>query len=463
MDIQEKIKKFFNRLKKSNLKIAVFGDSIIDEYFYVDSTRISPEFPIPVNITGNDKPNLILPGGAGNVCRQLVDLDNIKLNYYSLLDDEAKKYYEKNRIKTDRCIIIPGPNGRIPRKKRFYNNQVPLFRWDIEKENFGIVNIELYQKELYNLLLSNLDSDICIFSDYSKGVFNDQLDYTYLKCIVDSKKHPLSKWGVCEIFKPNSAEAFTLTQTENHVDQCLILKSKIKCDEVIVTDSYKGFYGINNKNEFFEYESEKEKQAASVIGGGDCYIAYLTLATQLGFDIYDSGEIAFNLSYFYVTKNKNKNLKYIDFYRFFNSKFISAEDLNNRDFKLIFTNGCFDAGLTPGHIECLRFAKNQGGKLVVALNSDDSINRLKGKNRPVLNLQERIEIISSIEFVDFVVSFEEDTPENLINQIKPEIIVKGGDYRFDEVIGRDIAEVLICPYKNSISTTKKMEIINDKI
>ena len=79
MDIQEKIKTFFNRFKKSNFKIAVFGDSIVDEYFYVDSTRISPEFPIPVNLTGNDKPNLMLPGGAGNVCRQFFNFNNIEL------------------------------------------------------------------------------------------------------------------------------------------------------------------------------------------------------------------------------------------------------------------------------------------------------------------------------------------------------------------------------------------------
>jgi D-beta-D-heptose 7-phosphate kinase/D-beta-D-heptose 1-phosphate adenosyltransferase len=127
---------------------------------------------------------------------------------------------------------------------------------------------------------------------------------------------------------------------------------------------------------------------------------------------------------------------------------------------LIFTNGCFDAGLTPGHIDCLRFAKNQGGKVVVALNSDDSVKRLKGRDRPVLNLEERMEIISSLEFVDFVVSFTEETPENLINQIKPDIIVKGGDYLPEEVVGKETAEVLICPYKKSISTTDKLEMIN---
>jgi D-beta-D-heptose 7-phosphate kinase/D-beta-D-heptose 1-phosphate adenosyltransferase len=459
MDIQEKIKIFFNRFKKSNLKIAVFGDSIVDEYFYVDSTRISPEFPIPVNLTGNDKPNLTLPGGAGNVCRQFFNFNNIELNYFSLLDDESKKCYEKNNIKTDNCLVIPGPNCKIPRKKRFYNNQVPLFRWDVEKENFGMSNVDLYQRELFKLF-EDCDSDICIFSDYSKGVFNNDLNYGFFKSVVDAKKHPLGKWSGCDVFKPNSVEALSLTSTENHKDQCSILKSKIKCNSVLVTDSYKGFYGIDQKNEFFEYQSKKEKQAACVIGGGDCYVAYLTIALQLGFDLYDSAEIAFNISYFYVTKNNNKNLRPVDFYKFFNSKFIDTEDLCERNFKLIFTNGCFDAGLTPGHIECLRFAKNQGGKVIVALNSDDSIKRLKGKNRPILNLEDRMEIISSIEFVDFVLSFEEDTPEKLINQIKPDSIVKGGDYLPEEVVGKETAEVLICPYKKSISTTDKLEMIN---
>ena len=334
-----------------------------------------------------------------------------------------------------------------------------MFRWDVEKENFGMSNIDLYQRELLKLF-EDCDSDICIFSDYSKGVFNNNLNYGFLKSVVDAKKHPLGKWSGCDVFKPNSVEALNLTSTENHRDQCLILKNNIKCNSVLVTDSYKGFYGIDQKNEFFEYQSKKEKQAACVIGGGDCYVAYLTIALQLGFDLYDSAEIAFNISYFYVTKNNNKNLRLIDFYKFFNSKSIEIEDLSERNFKLIFTNGCFDAGLTPGHIECLRFAKNQGGKVVVALNSDDSVKRLKGGNRPILNLEDRIKIISSLEFVDFIVSFEEDTPEKLIDQIKPDFIVKGGDYLPEEVVGREIAEVLICPYNKSISTTNKLEMIN---
>jgi D-beta-D-heptose 7-phosphate kinase/D-beta-D-heptose 1-phosphate adenosyltransferase len=458
MDIH-KIKIFLDKFKKSNLKIAVFGDSIIDEYYNVDSTRISPEFPIPVNSTHSDQPSYTLPGGAGNVYRQFSNFDNINLEYFSLLDDDAKSCYEKNNIRTNNCLVIPGPNGRIPRKKRFYNNQIPLFRWDVEKENLGISNIELYQSELLKLF-EKCQSDICIFSDYSKGVFNNNINYKFKNSIVDSKKH-LDKWIGCSIFKPNSSEALSLTLTTDHKDQCLFLKNKINCDNVLITDSYKGFYGIDQKNQFFEYESKKEKQAVNVIGGGDCYAAYLTLAIQLGFDLYDSAEIAFNISYFYVTKNNNNNLNYTDFYALLDNKNIDKEFLKKRNYKLVFTNGCFDAGLTPGHIECLRFAKNQGDKVVVALNSDDSVKRLKGKNRPVLNLDERISIISSLEFVDFVISFEEDTPENLINEIKPDVIVKGGDYTPEQVVGNEISEIMICPYKKSMSTTEKLVIIND--
>jgi D-beta-D-heptose 7-phosphate kinase/D-beta-D-heptose 1-phosphate adenosyltransferase len=179
----------------------------------------------------------------------------------------------------------------------------------------------------------------------------------------------------------------------------------------------------------------------------------------LGFDIQQAAEISFNISYFYVTKNNNENLSYLDFYKILNTKIVDKEMLSQRNFKLVFTNGCFDAGLTAGHIECIKFAKSQGDKLVVALNNDESIRRLKGKNRPILCLNDRIDILSSIECVDFILSFEEDTPIELIKSIKPDTIVKGGDYKPGDVVGADISEVIICPTKECVTTTEKIKLL----
>lgn len=457
MDIQEKIKDFFIKLKKSNFKIAIFGDSILDEYYNVISNRISPEFPIPVSLTSNDKPTQILPGGAGNVCRQFLNFDNIRILFYSLLDGFAYEQYFKNNINVKDCIIIPSPY-QIPRKRRFYNNSFPLFRWDVEQKNFGINNIEFYQDKLLKRL-KNSGVDACIFSDYSKGVFSNNINYSYDLSIVDPKDGPLDKWKNCDVFKPNRTEAFCLSNKSEPLEQCKFFKDTLNCKNVLITDSYKGFYGIDYENNFFEYKSEKENSKVSVIGGGDCFISYLTLGILLGFNVQEAAEISFNISYFYVTKNNNINLSYLDFYNILKTKVIDENLLINRDFKLIFTNGCFDAGLTSGHIECLKFAKSKGDKLVVALNSDKSVKRLKGKNRPIMPLKERIEIISAIDCVDFVLSFEEDTPLELIKKIKPDIIVKGGDYKAEDVVGYNYSKVVICPKIDCISTTEKVRLL----
>lgn len=144
------------------------------------------------------------------------------------------------------------------------------------------------------------------------------------------------------------------------------------------------------------------------------------------------------------------------------SKYVEEpEILSQRNFKLVFTNGCFDFGLTAAHVELLKFAKRHGDKLVVALNSDASTARLKGSGRPILPLEERIKIVSSFDCVDYVLSFEEDTPLEIIKKIDPDIIVKGGDYKKHEVVGNQIAEVILFDYMDVTSTTEKINKISN--
>jgi D-beta-D-heptose 7-phosphate kinase/D-beta-D-heptose 1-phosphate adenosyltransferase len=132
------------------------------------------------------------------------------------------------------------------------------------------------------------------------------------------------------------------------------------------------------------------------------------------------------------------------------------QELLNRNFTLAFTNGCFDFGLTAGHIACLEFAKCQCDRLVVALNTDDSIRRLKGEGRPVLPLEDRMRIVSALRCVDYVVSFDEDTPLEVIKAIRPDVIVKGGEYSPEQVAGYGLAPVKICPMVECLSTTQKL-------
>jgi len=131
--------------------------------------------------------------------------------------------------------------------------------------------------------------------------------------------------------------------------------------------------------------------------------------------------------------------------------------------KIIFTNGCFDL-FHAGHLEVLRYAKSLEGELHVGINSDESIKRLKGPNRPIISQAERFKIISAIQYVDRVYIFEEDTPQNLIESIMPDIVVKGGDWKLQDVVGGDVARVVTCPLLPGISTTKIIEkILKERI
>lgn len=181
------------------------------------------------------------------------------------------------------------------------------------------------------------------------------------------------------------------------------------------------------------------------------------MALGHGFSCKEAAEIAFNAGCQYVQQDILKPVV-APWQLHRQMKFISPQCLTQRDYRLVMTNGCFDGGLTRGHIECLKFAKAQGDKLIVALNDDASVQRLKGKPRPFMTLEDRMAILASLEYVDFVVPFAEDTPLKLIQTIMPDLIVKGGDYKPEDVVGYGIVEVRLCPLSSCKSTSDKAEM-----
>lgn len=444
---------FLKKNMESKIKVNVIGDSMLDMYFDVTVDRISPEFPIPVykSISADPQSGLV-PGGAANVAMQF-NYFNANVNYISLITNLSKAIYNSRGINTDYCKVVD--NMFIPLKKRIYSDNIPLVRWDIEKENYGLDDIK---KHLMDLNIPN--SDVNIFSDYNKGVFSFPWFRKYFKnaiSIVDPKNANIDLWEDCSIFKPNSSEAKSLSDKKNWKDQIDFFTNSIRCKSVVITQSGEGVVGKDT--DYFEYRPDyKTKNINSVIGAGDCFACFMAMALMRGFTLVQSCEIAYIAGSFYVQRNLNKPISPAELITLDGNKLIKIpEILSQRNFKLVFTNGCFDFGLTAAHVELLKFAKNQGDKLVVALNSDESTLRLKGSGRPILPLEERIKIISSFDCVDYVLSFEDDTPLDVIKKTNPDVIVKGGDYKKDEVVGNDIAEVVIFNYLNVTSTTKKIQ------
>jgi D-beta-D-heptose 7-phosphate kinase/D-beta-D-heptose 1-phosphate adenosyltransferase len=443
----------FLSLDKDKIKIGVIGDSMIDQYYHVDVQKISPEFPIPVMHSLEDN-SLDQPGGAANVAYQFHDF-NVDVKLISLIDKDAKDFFISKNLDVSLSLEI---NEKIPRKKRFYSNGFPTYRWDVEKVLYGTPDIDLHIFKLRNKIIDQ-NFDCLIFSDYDKGIFcTDWVKDLIKKCplsIVDPKSIEIDKWKGCTVFKPNAKEAQYITGFKDLKDAGRCLRDRLGCKYVVITNGGDGVLVISN--EVLEITPDNFTKAKSVIGAGDCFVAFLGLALSRGFSIKESVNISWKAGFNYVQNLYNQPLSKNIFLDILEKKKILPNFLN-RNYKLVFTNGCFDGGLTAGHIECLKFAKQQGDKLIVALNSDLSIKNIKGPERPIIPLDQRIKIVSALEFVDYVVSFEENTPLEIIRNIKPDIIVKGGDYDPKDVVGSNLAEVRICPKYDCLSTTEKYQI-----
>lgn len=194
--------------------------------------------------------------------------------------------------------------------------------------------------------------------------------------------------------------------------------------------------------------------ARSVIGAGDCFAAFLALAFAHGFGVRDCAEVAFKAGAVYVQNVRNRPVSLYELLRYEDP--IAAKYMDpvvGPGEKLVFVNGVHDL-LHVGHAESLRFARGKGDRLVVALNSDASARRLKGPSRPVIPLEDRMRMVASLEFVDFVTSFDEDTPLECLRRVRPDVLVKGADYAKKEVVGADLVkEVHLCPLVDGVSTT----------
>jgi D-beta-D-heptose 7-phosphate kinase/D-beta-D-heptose 1-phosphate adenosyltransferase len=440
------------------LEINVVGDVMLDEYYEVEVERISPEFPIPVYKSTNFDPCSVVPGGAANVAYQFTHF-NVDANLISCMDKMGEVIFNAKGIKTNNSKVIN--SCVMPVKRRIYSHNLPLVRHDVEKENYGLEDIKKY---LFDLQVP--EADFTIFSDYSKGIFCCPWFRKFIKKnknIVDPKNSFIDIWEGCTYFKPNSFEAEKLSERKNIHDQLEFFIDALKCEGVLITQSGAGVTGKLSDGKFFEVRPNRILPSPeSVIGAGDCFVAFMSMALARGMNLEKAAQLAFTAGCCYVQKRQNTPLTPAELLKFAGVKEVkNPRILAKRDFKLAFSNGCFDMGLTAAHIECLKFAKSQADQLVVAINSDESVRKLKGSGRPIMNLAERIKVISSLDFVDFVVGFEEDTPYETIKGCEPDVIVKGGDYKKEQVVGNDLADVIIFPFIDGVSTTEKIKKISN--
>lgn len=456
------LEEFLKLDKKSEIRIGVIGDAMIDEYFSVSVKKISPEFPIPVMHSDNDFP-IEFPGGAANVAYQFKHF-NVNCSLMSFIDKGADVSFSLKGLNTALCLDI---DGKIPRKRRFYSDNFPTYRWDVEKHHYGL-GPDLDKKcfKLYEKAKRICDTfNVVIFSDYDKGVFYNYTNKIIAEStisIVDPKCGDLDRWRGCTVFKPNLKEAHEFTGEKTVKEAGLQLLERLQCEAVIITQAGDGVTVFEQGNICEIKPTQKITAAESVIGAGDCFTAFLAMAMGRGMRVCQAAEVAFQVGTLYVRNRHNKPISSEDIVRQYDptvSKVIAdpLEYFRTRDYKLIMTNGCFDI-MHAGHLELLKYAKSLGDKLVVAVNTDSSVTSIK-PGRPFVTLKDRVKMLSALEFVDYVVTFNESTPLSIIKDIKPDVLVKGAEYEKEKVVGYGIVEVVLAPMVEGLSTTKLIEKI----
>jgi len=468
-------------LKNFKPNILVLGDLMIDHYLWGSCDRISPEAPVAVVDIAKETTVL---GGAGNVVNNLITLGaNVSVCSVIGDDDNGVELLDMlNKIGVDTKKIITQSERKTSKKSRVVAVSQQILRYD--KESKEDVKQESVNK-IVKLLENDISQyDIIILSDYGKGVLTQTLCQSVIKSanthnvkvLVDPKGSDFSKYKGSYLLTPNKKEAILATNIDIKDKATLkeaILKLKNECDLGIslITLSEDGIAIYDNDLKIFPTVA---KEVFDVTGAGDTVIASIAYAISAGKSIDDTCAFANLAAGVVVGKIGSATVTMNEVEEYEASLHKSTSDAHIKNFKdiksivnrcrlngkkVVFTNGCFDI-LHVGHVKYLQIAKSFGDILIVGLNSDASVSRLKGPSRPVNIADDRAYLLAALEAVDFVVPFSEDTPFELIKMIQPDVLVKGGDYEGKEVVGTEFAgELKLVDFVDGKSTTKTIEKI----
>jgi len=461
------------------LKIAVIGDVMLDRYFYGEVKRISPEAPVPVN-----KVNKITSviGGAGNVAANLANLGcQVYVGGVTGKDENRTILEGKLReINIDCSGLLAVKDRETITKLRVIGARQQMLRLDFEKvQDLTPEEVAKEEEWLQSLLAKGLHG--IIISDYAKGMCGDAFCQKVITIarehnipvLVDPKGSDWTKYRGCSFITPNvkemceAAGKVVPNEDEPLIELACAAGEKFNIANVVVTRSEKGVTLVNKTLVLNEPATAQE--VFDVSGAGDTVAAVLLAAVAGGLSREEALRLSNKAAGIVVSKvgtypvHREELLKEIladnrkhgNGYRplSWEEVFSLSKAWHAADEKIVFTNGCFDI-LHVGHVTYLEQAANLGKHLIVGVNTDASVKRLKGENRPLVNEKDRARILASLGCVDAVVLFDEDTPAKLIAGIKPDILVKGGDYKPEEVAGRESAgEVRILPFEEGYSTT----------
>lgn len=463
-----------------NTHVLVVGDIMLDRYIWGDVDRVSPEAPVPIvrAIHRTDR-----PGGAANVAMNITEL-GAKATLLGFCGEDADRLrleecLEKAGIKTQMTCVATHPTTS---KLRIVGGKQQMLRLDVEKT-------DSYPSEAYDALLANLENalasaDAVILSDYAKGVLTEEVCQRVIQSahrrgipvLVDPKQRDFTRYRGATTICPNLPELSIVTGVPAKDFNAILaagqnLIADLQLDYLTVTLSEKGIAVL--RQESSTISPAVARQVFDVSGAGDTVIATLALALASKLEIESAVALANVAAGIVVSKVGTVPVQReelltalmpeIDLQA--EEKMLPLDRLRARvsvwrsaGQNVVFTNGCFDL-LHIGHITLLEAARREGDRLIVAINSDASVSGLKGPSRPIVGEQERGRILAALAAVDAVVVFDDPTPLALIEALRPDVIVKGGDYSEETVVGaKEVrswgGRVKIIPTVEGFSTTK---------
>lgn len=472
------------------MRIFVIGDLMLDRYAWGRVMRISPEAPVPVlKILGEN----LLPGGAANVGSNLRSLGaSVEICGVVGKDYEGERLLELlEQIEIDSKNVILDPKRPTTTKTRLIAGTQQIARMDREETNPISDELKNRLMEVIMKAVEECQPHGIIISDYAKGLIRDDLSVEIIQLAkkegifvaVDPKGRDFAKYSGTNVITPNQKEAEEvcgfLIEDERTLRKAVdILMEEIHADCVLITRGKQGISFCAKGGDVKTIPSDA-REVFDVTGAGDTVISASTLSYLSSKSWEDSVRIANRAAGVVVSRVGTAIVTQADLIECFvddkyliGGKILSREMLSAtisrlkaRGERIVFTNGCFDL-FHVGHLRLLKEAKKLGDVLVVAINSDSSTKRLKGEGRPFISENDRAHIIAALDCVDYVSLFSEDTPLELIKALKPDVLVKGGDYTPDTVVGRSFVEsyggmVCIVSIVEGISTSVLLSKIRD--
>jgi D-beta-D-heptose 7-phosphate kinase/D-beta-D-heptose 1-phosphate adenosyltransferase len=468
----------------TNIQVIVVGDVMLDQYWHGDTSRISPEAPVPVLKVESKE---YRAGGAANVALNAAKL-GAKTSILSVVGNDVAARKLKDLLVVDGvlCNFIVAPEYPTTTKLRVVARNQQLIRCDTESFPCDVEN-ELIKA--FKIIVQN--ADVVILSDYAKGVLSSPQSFINIcrglnkPVIVDPKSKDFSIYAGATLLTPNLLEFDQATgkvlndiNLEESSKKCIINNN---LNALLVTRGAKGMMLMEKDNFHPHYISSNAREVFDITGAGDTVIAVLGVMIAKGFSLEQSTFYANLAAGISVSKLGTAQVSIQELNVVLSESIPMAENgiLSQEEAiklvnvnkkigkKIVFTNGCFDI-LHAGHIDYLTKAKELGDILVIGVNDDNSVRRLKGDTRPINSLMNRMQLLEAMQCVDYVVPFSEDTPFNLINSLIPDVLTKGGDYQISEIIGADIVQkhggkVHVLPFIDGLSTTNTLRKLNQEV